>query len=70
VIPPAAITARDNTKFVFVVRDDRIVKTPVELGGAVGSSLEVVSGLSVGDRVVLNSRQNMSTGMKVKLVSN
>ena len=67
VIPPAAITSRNNTKIVFVVRDDRVVETSVELGGAVGSSLEVVSGLAVGDRVVLNPPEKMATGMKVIL---
>ena len=67
VIPPAAITARDNAKIVFVVRDDRVVETSVELGGEVGSSLEVVSGLSMGDCVVLNPPEKMATGMKVIL---
>ncbi|MCI0696423.1 efflux RND transporter periplasmic adaptor subunit [candidate division KSB1 bacterium] len=69
-IPPATITARNNAKVVFVVRGDRAVETLVELGGTAGSMLEVLSGLSVGDRVVLNPSQNMSTGMQVKLVSN
>jgi RND family efflux transporter MFP subunit len=70
VIPPAAISARENTKIVFVVRDDRVVETAVALGGSIGSMLEVASGLSVGDRVVLDPPENMSAGMKVKLVSN
>jgi RND family efflux transporter MFP subunit len=70
VIPPAAITARNDAKLVFVVRDDRAVETPVELGGLAGSMIEVVSGLSVGDRIVLDPSPNMATGMKVKLVSN
>lgn len=67
VIPPAAITARSDAKLVFVIRDDHAVEIPVELGGSAGSMLEVLSGLSVGDRVVLNPPQNMSTGMKVTL---
>ncbi|MGH7454602.1 MAG: efflux RND transporter periplasmic adaptor subunit [bacterium] len=67
VIPPAAITARNNTKIVFAVRDDRVIETTVELGGSVGGSLEVVSGLSVGDLIVLNPPEKMVTGMKVIL---
>jgi multidrug efflux pump subunit AcrA (membrane-fusion protein) len=69
-IPPAAITVRNNSNVVFIVRDDQAIETAVELGGAVGSSLEVLSGLSAGDRVVLNPPDNMSTGKKVKLVLN
>lgn len=70
VIPPAAITVRHNSKVVFVIRDERAVETAVELGGAVGSLIEVVRGLSEGDRVVLEPPENMSPGKKVKLVSN
>jgi RND family efflux transporter MFP subunit len=65
VIPPAAVVARENTKLVFVVRNDRAVETAVELGGSVGAMLEVVRGVSVGDRVVLNPPQKMAAGMKV-----
>jgi multidrug efflux pump subunit AcrA (membrane-fusion protein) len=70
VIPPAAITARNSAKIVFVVRDGLTIETAVELGGSIGGMLEVVSGLSVGDRVVLNPPERMAAGMKVKLVTN
>jgi RND family efflux transporter MFP subunit len=67
VIPPAAITSRNNTTIAFVVRDGRAVEISVELGGSIGGSREVVRGLSVGDRVVLNPPENMANGMRVIL---
>lgn len=67
VVPPSAVVTRGEMKLVFVMREESVVETPVTLGNMIGSSLEVVSGLSAGERVVLNPPAEMATGMRVKL---
>jgi len=69
VVSPAAIVARGERKVAFVVRDNSVTETPVELGEGIGSMLEVRSGLAEGNQVVLNPPENMKTGMKVKLTT-
>ncbi|HVS76747.1 MAG TPA: HlyD family efflux transporter periplasmic adaptor subunit, partial [Steroidobacteraceae bacterium] len=41
-----------STHFVYVVRGNEAMRTPVELGAASVSEIEVLSGLAAGDRVV------------------
>lgn len=67
VIPPAAVVTRGEQKAVFVVRDGSVTETPVEIAGTMGSQLEVRSGLSEGQQIVLNPPAEMKSGMKVKL---
>lgn len=43
-----------ETHFVYVVRDDQAVRTPVEYGAAAIGEVEIRSGLGVGDVVVLS----------------
>ncbi len=66
VVPPAAVVTRGETKVVFIVREGNVVETPITTGNVIGSSLEVVSGLTAGERVVLNPPAEMVTGTQVK----
>jgi RND family efflux transporter MFP subunit len=68
-VPPAAILTRGEQKAVFVVRDETVTETPVEIAGALGNMLEVRSGLSEGNKVVLNPPEDMKTGTKIKLTA-
>jgi multidrug efflux pump subunit AcrA (membrane-fusion protein) len=43
-----------DTRFVYVVRDDEVVLTPVEFGAAAIGDIEIRNGLNVGDVVVLS----------------
>ncbi len=69
VVSPAAVVTRGDQKVAFVVRDGSVTETPVEIAGTLGSLLEVRSGLAEGNQAVLNPPENMTTGMKVKLVT-
>ena len=42
------------TRAVYVVRGDRAVRTPVQLGASSISKIEVLSGLAAGDRVIVS----------------
>lgn len=67
-IPASALVTRGGQKVVFVVREQTTVATPVDIGGATGSQLEVRSGLSEGQQIVRNPPENLQDGMKVKVV--
>ena len=65
VVPASAVVHEDRQSVVFVVVDDdarrRIVETGIESDGHV----EIVSGLTVGDRVVLGGQSRLRDGGRV-----
>jgi HlyD family secretion protein len=48
------------TRYVYVVRGDEAVRTPVELGAASVSEIQVLRGLAVGERVVISDTQDFN----------
>jgi RND family efflux transporter MFP subunit len=63
----SAVINRKNLKAVFIVKGDRVVETPVSLGGPMGDMVEVLQGVKVGDRVVLNPSDRLKNGSKIKI---
>lgn len=66
-INPAAIVTRNRNPMVFIVQGDRVVETPVILGSNIGDMKEVLSGVKIGDRIVLNPPKNLKNNSKIKL---
>ncbi|OLD69532.1 MAG: hypothetical protein AUI33_08995 [Ignavibacteria bacterium 13_1_40CM_2_61_4] len=66
VIDSTAIALRGGQKVAFVVRGEEASAVPVELGDPIGKAIEIHSGLSAGDRVVLKPSPDLQTGTKVK----
>jgi len=64
---PAAVFARDGVSYVYVVRDERAVLTPVQTGAKIADLVEL-SGVKTGERVVLKPLDKLSDGVRVKLV--
>jgi len=62
-----AILNRDGRKVVYVINGDQLVEKDVEVGGTIGSSVEIRAGLTAGERVVINPQEKFTTGMKIKL---
>ena len=62
--PASAIAERSGRKVVFVVRELRAAETPVQVGPAVGD-LVTVSGVRVGDKVVLKPSDRLRDGAAV-----
>lgn len=48
------------TRAVYVVRGDRAVRIPVQLGAASVSEIEVISGLAEGDRVIVSDTRDLN----------
>jgi len=63
----SAVVNRKNLKAVFVVKGNRVVETPVSLGGPIGDMVEVLQGVKVGDQVVLNHSDRLKNGSKIRI---
>jgi RND family efflux transporter MFP subunit len=69
-IPPQALVMRGEKTFVAVLSDDdRVTFRPVTLAESNGQSVRIVSGLSAGERVVLNLGESVSEGQQVRPAS-
>jgi len=55
------------TRFVYVVHDNQATRTPVELGAASISEIEVRRGLAAGDRVVISDTQEFNDAPELRL---
>lgn len=66
-IPEGAIATDQSRKYVLVVGDGDIATyREVKLGDAVGSERIVTSGLSIGDRVIIDGLMKLRPGAKVQ----
>ena len=69
VIPPEAVVTTVNGRFVYVVGEDNTVKPqPVKDVYAFKKTL-VVTGITAEDRIVLDGRQNLRPGGKVRIIT-
>ena len=66
-IPKTAVRTIDGRQVVFVVNADRAERRAVSVGDANGDRVEVLSGVSVGERVVVEGPQTLKDGDKVKI---
>jgi RND family efflux transporter MFP subunit len=64
-VPAGAITERDGRKGVFLVRDNRAVRTAVETGASGNGLIDVRGAVASGDRVVINPPEQLVNGARV-----
>ena len=62
-----ALVSLKNSKGVFLVKGERVVETPVNPGNPMGDMVEILEGVKVGDRVVLNPPDRLRNGSKIKI---
>lgn len=67
VMPKAATLEEEGRYFAVAVKDDRARRTAIELGYQDGDLIEVVSGLSEGDLVVLEGAYALAEGAPVQV---
>jgi multidrug efflux pump subunit AcrA (membrane-fusion protein) len=68
-LPVSAILFRSEGLRVGVVRNgDEAELVPITLGKDYGTELEIVSGLSANDAVILNPPDSLTSGAKVRVV--
>ncbi len=68
-IPQEAILTNSDGSYVLTVSsDNKAMATPIKLGGFIGTDRVVLSGLNVGDKVIIEGVQKARPGMEVKAV--
>lgn len=65
----AAVIAPGNQKAVFLIKGERVVETPITVGAQRSDMVEVLKGVTAGDKVVLNPPKNLKNGAKIKTES-
>ena len=65
-IPAAALKSDGGASYVWLIRDGRLTKRPVTPGPVSGGFLEIRSGLSGGEQLLIGGVDAPAEGMKVK----
>lgn len=65
---PSAILTRDGKSIVFLIKENRAIKTPITTGEKLGEMIEVLQGVKAGDTVVMKPLERMKDGAKIKIV--
>jgi len=66
VIPEEALTPEAERQFVYVVADGKAERREVRIGGRRPGSVEIVAGLTAGERVVIEGTQKVRNGGEVR----
>ena len=66
-VPKTAVRTADGKSVVFVLKEDRVERRAVSVGFENGDQIEVLSGVSAGERVVVDAPQTLKDGDKVKV---
>ncbi len=67
-LPKRAVVYDEGEPLAFVVKEDSAARTPLELGFSDRDRVEVLSGVSVGDRVVIVGQSLLRDGAEVRVV--
>ena len=67
-LPRESVIRELRTAHVFITEDDLAVKKAVELGLEEGDVVEVLSGLTDGDKVVIAGQGGLDDGQKIKIL--
>jgi RND family efflux transporter MFP subunit len=68
VVNPKALVHRNGKLVAFVLKDQKVQATPVEVGPQLGEWLEVKKGLDEGDKVVVQPPNNLHDGDRVRVI--
>lgn len=68
IIPVQALEYSGTKRFVYVIIDNKVVRTEIMLGARIDDKIVVESGLSLGQQIVTKGLVNMRDGLKVHIV--
>jgi RND family efflux transporter MFP subunit len=69
VAPVNAVQISNNRAYVFVAKNDKVQRRPVDLGVDQGEWLEIKRGLSAGEQVVIAGADGLSDGAAIRAVA-
>ncbi|MBM4308150.1 MAG: efflux RND transporter periplasmic adaptor subunit [Deltaproteobacteria bacterium] len=67
-INQSSIVNRKGSDKVFLIKENKVIEIPVNLGVKIGDMVEVLSGIKVGDQIILNPPERLRNGLKIKAV--
>jgi multidrug efflux pump subunit AcrA (membrane-fusion protein) len=68
-VPKAAVRKAGEQDVVFVLKEDRVERRAVRVGTPEGDRIEIVSGVSAGEQVVVEGPAELTDGSKVRVQS-
>jgi RND family efflux transporter MFP subunit len=68
-VPAAALHKDGDQNFVFVLQERRALRRPVTLGGSIGDSRQVLSGVSAGETVIVDAPAELKDGAAVRVAT-
>jgi len=66
-IPASAVRRDGDTDYVLVVKDDALERRAVRVGRTSSDSVELLSGVRPGERVVTSGDDQLSDGQRVRV---
>jgi multidrug efflux pump subunit AcrA (membrane-fusion protein) len=66
-VPSSALRTEAGEIIAFMVEADRVRRVSVEKGRSMGDMTEVIRGLNVGERVLLDPPENIRDGARVSV---
>jgi RND family efflux transporter MFP subunit len=69
VVPQSAVSESDGKKYVLLVVDNLVERRAISTAGERGTEIIVTSGLSAGDRVIVNAPSGLQIGARVKEIN-
>jgi RND family efflux transporter MFP subunit len=67
-LPITAIVRDGDSAFCYCVRDEKVVRTPLQLGMRSGNSVEILSGVDESQLVVLARADGLKDGQQVEVI--
>ena len=68
IVKADAVLDEDGESFVFVVQDGKAIRKTVEVGLDTGDHVEVKSGLTAGEKLIIEGQYYVADGGEVKVV--
>lgn len=66
-LPASAVLSRNNRSVVFGIVQDKAVEIPITAGREMNDKIEMVTGVTIGDKIIAAPADNIQNGTKVKL---
>jgi RND family efflux transporter MFP subunit len=66
-VPRNAVRSQEGRSVVFVVHDDRVERRAIRTGSERGDRVEVLSGISAGERVVVEGPEALKDGDRIRI---
>ena len=66
-VSSTAIVENSGKKNIFIVKNNKAVKTPVTAGEPLGDMVEISGGVAVGDKIVVRPPKNLRNNVPVKI---